>query len=581
MDSETGQQVYAMQDGIFRAQIKECCRPHYEIFFSALLAVGFVVFLGIDKGNNLLLLLWVAITLAVLSARYGFITWFNRQPDTNIALVHSRLFSIIMLVWGCCWAASTFIFFPLLSTPQQAAWFAMFMVMVSASATSHAVYLNAFYAFALPYFFSIVWMVATQYPSPYHINALVVSLVMITQVGAAKKGNLAILESLRLRFENLDLIGKLKAQKEVAEQASLSKSKFLAAASHDLRQPLQALVLFSTALQDAIDDKKKINLLASQINDSVGTLQGLFDALLDISRLDAGMLECQNSHFSVQNVFDKLENDFALMAEAKKIKLHFDEQNHIVNTDPTLLLLVLQNLLSNALRYTPKGQICVLLTDLGAKLKIDVKDTGVGIAAEHQQHIFDEFVQLHNPERDRTKGLGLGLSIVKRVTRLMEAELKLYSDEKGSCFSIIVDKGNSYSTNEETSAQGMISSPKQTTVVVIDDEAVILSAMRALLEGWGYNVLTAADLENAQHLIQSQAAQVHCIIADLRLRDNKSGVEAISQLRKQYGESMPALIVSGDIAVERLQEVKEQGLEMLHKPIQPAKLRSFLNNRIL
>lgn len=575
------QQELASQEAIFKAQIKECCRPHYEIFFSALLAVAFVVFLCFDKGSNPMLFGWAAITLAVLSVRYGFINWFNRLPDTDIARVHSRLFSGIMLIWGCCWAAATFAFFPLLSIPQQAAWFAMFMVMVSASATSHAVFLNAFFAFALPYFLSIVWMVATQYPSPYHVNAIIVTLVMITQVGAARKGNQAILESLRLRFENLDLIGKLQSQKETAELANLSKSKFLAAASHDLRQPLQALILFSTALEDALDDKNKMKSLATQIGDSVGTLQGLFDALLDISRLDAGTLECQKSHFDLQNVLNKLENDFYLSAQSKGINLFFDEKHPVINSDPTLLLLVLQNLLSNALRYTKKGTVTIRLIEQETKVNIEVEDTGIGIPPEHQQTIFDEFVQLHNPERDRNKGLGLGLSIVKRVARLIDAELSVRSEcGKGSCFSLVVEKGQATSVSEVEPEYLKVASSGGENIVVIDDEVAIQGAMRALLEGWGYQVLTAADLSEAEQLLTSHSMTPKCIIADLRLREGKSGVDAVNQLRKQYGLSIPALIVTGDIAVERLQEVKNQGLEMLHKPIQPARLRSFLNNSL-
>lgn len=570
-----------INDAIFNAQIKECCRPHYEIFFAALLAIIFVVFLSADKGSNQPLLIWVGITLTVLSLRYGFVAWFNRLPDERIRIGHSRLFCLIMMVWGGCWAAATIIFFPLLGTAQQAAWFAMFMVMISASATSHAVFISAFFAFALPYFFSIVWVVAIQYPSPYHVNAFIVTLVMITQVGAAKKGNLAILESLRLRFDNLDLIAKLKEQKDTAEQANLSKSKFLAAASHDLRQPLQAITLFSSALKDAIDDKSKAKVLASQIGDSVGTLQGLFNALLDISRLDAGTLECEKSDFYVQDVLSKLENDFSLSAEAKQIDLYFDSDNHVVNTDATLLLLVLQNLLSNALRYTAVGSVKVSVSALDSKIKIDVEDTGIGIPIEHQQYIFEEFVQLHNPERDRKKGLGLGLSIVKRVTTLMGAALSFCSEEgKGSCFSVVMDKGSDMAapSNNEVDVQSF--SSNQANVVVIDDEVVILSAMSALLIGWGYNVISAADLAKAERLLEGQSIVPDCIIADLRLRDNKSGIEAICRLQKRYGASVPALIVSGDIAVERLQEVKEHGLDMLHKPIQPAKLRSFLRNKI-
>lgn len=566
---------------IFREQIKECCRRHYEIFVSALLAITFVFYLSYDQGNDHVLITWVGVTGSVLLLRFLYVQHFNRLADSQIQVNHAHVFVFIMFIWGVSWCVATVLFFPKLSMPQQAAWFAMFMVMVAASATSHSVYLRAFYAFALPYFVGMLWMVTTEYPSPFHLNAIVVTLVMITQVGAAKKGNKAMLESLRLRFHNLDLIEKLKQQKEHAENANQAKSKFLAAASHDLRQPLHALTLFSSALQDSLEDKQKSFELAEQINASVDTLQQLFNVLLDISRLDAGTLVCEKEHFSSKQLFHTLKNDFTPLAIDKGLRLEWDCPDVILYSDPTLLQLIIRNLISNALNYTHTGGIKVVLRELHEQVCIDIIDTGIGIPSTEQTRVFDEFVQLHNPERDRNKGLGLGLSIVKRVGNLIDSELTLQSKiNEGSIFSVSVKKGERHKVASQVVEKPMTEATDSAHILVIDDEVAILNATTALLQSWGYNILVAGDIAQAKSILKHHNVKPNCIIADFRLRENVTGLDAVQAIRELYKENIPALIVSGDIAPECLKLIKSSGLDILHKPVQPARLRSFLQNKI-
>ncbi|MFC3120469.1 hybrid sensor histidine kinase/response regulator [Agaribacter flavus] len=529
MDVSTAMQTAPLNDKIVKAQIKECCRPHIEIFVAAALTIAFTVFICFDTSNKILVFTWAGVAFSILGLRYLFISWFNRIPETDIALIHIRAFSLIMIVWGAGWGIATLLFFPDLSVPKQAAWFAMFMVMVSASASSHAVYLKVFYAFSLPYFVCVVWVVAEAYPSDFHINALAVCLVMITQVGAAKKGNQVILKSLRLRYQNLALIEQLKIQKEAAEQADLSKSKFLAAASHDLRQPLHALSLFSAALDDALDDKEKAKKLTKQINQSVMALQELLDALLDISRLDAGSLTPQKMNFSAQELFDKLRNEFMPLAREKKLSMRWETVSANFYTDPTLLALILRNLLSNAIRYTKEGEIAISLVQEQDAYWIAVKDTGIGIPLADQSRIFNEFIQLHNPERDRNKGLGLGLSIVIRVAKLIGSEIRVESKENiGSTFSLRVTKAQTATHALSDSYNTHTNEHRLGTVLIIDDEQSILEGMQALLQGWGYQTLLAREQAEALRKIEDENICPDCIIADYRLKNERNGLSAMT-----------------------------------------------------
>lgn len=579
--SDAGSIPSDLQLSVENECINACCNKQHGIIFSCLAVLIFIWFMVSDVANATWLTIWFISGLTIVAGRFCYTLLFSRLPPEKRHAFHANIFTAIMLVWGCHMALGTLFFFPLLTVLEQATWFAMFMAMIASSSSSHAVHLPAFYAFSFPYFLGMWWSCVVEFPSEYHINAIIFTFIMISQAASTHKSNRTTKESFRLRFENVDLIEDLKIEKEAAEKANNAKSKFLAAASHDLRQPLHALTLFSSALEDSLNDKTKAIELIGQINDSVDALQGLFNALLDISRLDAGTLICDNTHFNSSTLFEKLQNDFSPLAKEKQLSMHWDMTPVTLYTDPTLLELILRNLVSNALRYTSKGEIQITLAPENEKLCISVADTGIGIQPEKQSLIFDEFVQLHNPERDRTKGLGLGLSIVKRVAKLIESDIHIESTfGEGTVFSITVQKGDPTAIEQQVDERADSIAPSSTNVVVVDDEVAILQGMKSLLEGWGYGVVVAGDVDSAISLLDKSQIVPDSIVADYRLRENKTGVEAIKKIREHYGIEIPALIVSGDIAQDRLQQIKNDGLEMLHKPLKPARLRSFLNNQI-
>lgn len=574
--------ILSQMNSIFREQIKECCRKHYEIFVSALLAIGFVVFLSRGQANQLILYLWVSLALGVLLTRLLFVEYFNRLADSQIHHWHIHVFTGIMLIWGIIWAVGTIFFFPLLTTLEQAAWFAMFMVMISASGTSHAVYMPAFYAFVLPYFLGMVWMVASQFPSVYHINAIVLTLVLITQIGATKKGQKAILESLRLRFENLDLIDKLRVEKEQAEKANNAKSKFLAAASHDLRQPLHALTLFCSALTESANNANKRECLVGQIQGSINSLQSLFDALLDISRLDAGTLSVKKSHFDSQTLQGALVNDFTLAAEQKQLCIIWSEDRVPMYSDFGLIQQIMRNLIANAIRYTKQGQIQISFIALGKQIGIEVKDTGMGISESQQELIFDEFYQVGNAERDRSKGLGLGLAIVKRIAILLEHKLTLSSVvAQGSVFTLWVNQGqlDAIDTEQSVDIGHLPFRGEQSKVVaVVDDEAQVLAGTEALLSAWGFKVVAETTPEKLFEALSNEDVVPDYVLADYRLGEGVTGIQTIEALNTEFNRSIPALILTGDIAKEKLQDIHSKDIQVMHKPIKPAELKRFLQS---
>ena len=390
----------------------------------------------------------------------------------------------------------------------------------------------------------------------------------------------ATMDTIRLRFEKDALMADLQRQKALADQASQDKSRFLAAASHDLRQPLHALGLFAQALRERAAPTP-LAPLAERIGASVGALEGLLNALLDVSRLDAGVLQPRVQPVPLRALAERLGAEFAPLAQAQGLAWRCEGPHVAVATDPALLENLLRNLLANAVRYTPQGEVALLwhAGDDGMA-ELAVQDTGIGIAPEHQREVFREFVQLHNPERDRAKGLGLGLAVVDRLARLLGHGLSLQSAPgQGSRFALRLPLAE-LPAPEAVSAPGG-EAPAQERglrVLVIDDEADVRAAMAEVLGGWGCEVLAAASAQEALAALAALAAPPQAIVADYRLQGGLTGADAIAAVRAAWGVGIPALIVTGDTAAQRLREIAASGHPALHKPVPPARLRAFLRH---
>jgi signal transduction histidine kinase len=405
--------------------------------------------------------------------------------------------------------------------------------------------------------------------------ALIVYLLILHSM--VRQAYSSTMDSIQLQFENQGLVESLRAQKELAEQANAAKSKFLAAASHDLRQPLHALGLFVAALRERVASAETRPLLGN-IDRSVAALGGLLDALLDLSRLDAGIVEPQERDVDLAPLLAQLAGEYEPQARAKELAWYCCGSEVVVRTDPVLLETILRNLIGNALRYTAKGRVGIECRGEGDAVRIEVSDTGVGIAPEHHRDIFREFFQLSNPERDRTKGLGLGLAIVDRLNLILGHRIELRSSPgEGTTFALMLAAGDPAKVRDE--AEAAVESPAgermPITVLVIDDEAAVREALRVLLQDWGYRVVAAASLDEA---LAAMKHAPHAIVADYRLQKDQTGIAVAREIRRRFGNDIPTLIVTGDTAAGPLGEIVESDFALLHKPVPPGKLRAFLRS---
>ena len=386
---------------------------------------------------------------------------------------------------------------------------------------------------------------------------------------------------LRLRFDIDELARALRHQKELAEEANLAKSRFLASASHDLRQPVHALSLSVGALQ-ALSMPEAASELVDHIERSVEALDGLFTALLDVSRLDAGVITPEPRAFAVQPVLDRVYHGHALEAAAKGVALRMTPCSLHVHTDPVLFERVLRNLVSNAVRYTDRGRVLVGCRR-GNPVRVEVWDTGRGIPAALQEAVFQEFFQVDNQQRDRQAGLGLGLAIVRRLTALLGIELSLRSEEgRGSVFSLAVARADPVRPPPGPAPEWVVSTEPANGrfVLVIDDEPAIQVAMRALLTSWGYGVLAAGSCTEMLELLEFCPVPPDLLICDYRLRDGENGIETVMRLQSEYNDELPAILVTGDTAPERLLEARASGLLLLHKPVEHTRLRQAIGRQL-
>ena len=393
----------------------------------------------------------------------------------------------------------------------------------------------------------------------------------------ARRAGRQFSESIRLRLEKADLVEDLRREKALAEEANVAKSRFLAAASHDLRQPVHALSVFVGALRSHEMDANARGLL-DHIDGSVRALSGLFGGLLDISRLDAGVVEVNRVSFAVQPLLERICRDYEAQAAAKGVQLRRRPTRAVVFTDPMLLERVLRNIVLNAITYTDRGKVLVGCRR-GTGLRIQVWDTGRGIAPAEQTLVFQEFYQIGNPERDRTRGVGLGLAIVKRLATLLEHRLTLDSQPgKGSCFTIEVPRTSALSHTDPgvTVRSAGTAAPGSGLILVIDDEGAIQTAMRVLLESWGYAVIAAGSYDEMLARIAVRPEHPSLIICDYRLRDNETGSAVIEKLRNEYNDAIPGMLITGDTAPDRIKEAQASGCLLLHKPVPNEVLRAAI-----
>ena len=413
-------------------------------------------------------------------------------------------------------------------------------------------------------------------------GGIVTTYTDITETVAAEDALARANESLEGRVrerteELLRLNGELSRAKSEADEANLSKTRFLAAASHDILQPLNAARLYASALLDRGTSTGN-DQLVQNVASSLEAVEDILTTLLDISRLDAGAMKPELSTFALDDVFNQLRIELAPLAEEKGIELRFVKTALSVRSDRRLLRRLLQNLISNAIKYTPHGRVLVGCRRIKGKIRIDVYDTGLGIPLAQQKSIFREFKRLDDGAKI-ARGLGLGLSIVERIARLLKHPLKLKSEPgQGSHFSIEVPVGDRVSTTRKTTTPHRdLSAPLAgLKILVIDNEPAILDAMNNLLSGWGCIIHTASGIKAAEAFHTDLYNDIDVIIADYHL-DDGTGIDAIAHLRRQSDRMIPAILATADRSEPVRIAAAAADVTLVHKPLKPAGLRALLS----
>lgn len=378
------------------------------------------------------------------------------------------------------------------------------------------------------------------------------------------------------------LEGKVDERTRELELANLAKSRFIAVASHDLRQPLHALGLFVGQLRQHVPSIEGRRLV-ERIDGAVVNMNELFAALLDISKLDAGVLVPDVTEFPLEHLLKRMDATFAAAAREKGLSLRVVSSSLWVRSDIILLERILQNLVSNAVRFAADGGVVVGCRRCGEELRIDVCDSGPGIPKDRQRDVFGEFTQLEGPYQGRHHGLGLGLAIVDRLCRLLGHRVELTSTPgKGSRFAIFVPLIDGRAEMARplrplSAPQSSLDLPVGKFALIIDDDAMNLESLRGLLASWSCRVATATTCEEALAGFAADTRVPDIIISDYHLSDGTTGFEVIARLRDRFGRSVPAFLMSGDTSPECLREARASGFQLLHKPVPPMKLRLMFN----
>ncbi len=520
---------------------------------------------------------WFLLINAVIGARAGLMLRFNRHPPPESERPRWARYHLVA-VWlnGLAWGL------PALALPGDDLTLTFFYAtvlcgFVAGGIPSLSYHVGAYYGFAILPAVPFIARLFSFQETFFHVIGVLTVMFVLINIATVRISHRRILEQIRLEFANRELVQSLTAAKERAERADAVKSQFLAAASHDLRQPLHALGLFVDAL-DARVDRADLRSLVENIKLSTTSLSELLDALLDVSRLDAGAVKPELAVFPVQRLLDTLIAEFRADAEEKGLRFRAVPCGAWVRSDPIMLTRILQNVVVNALRYTDHGAVVVGCRCSAGFVGIEVHDTGPGMTADQLAHVFEEFYQVGNPQRDRRLGLGLGLAIVRRLSAMLGHALTLDSwPGRGTVFRLQVPVARPVPEVAEQRPP-VAADLTGKCVLVIDDEAPVREAMGQMLGLWACDVLTAESGEAAVRILNEGSRAPDLVIADFRLRDGESGARAIEDIRAHCGRDVPAILITGDTAPERLREAQAGGHQLLHKPVSAARMRSLASH---
>lgn len=516
-----------------------------------------------------IIIAWCVASIGIYAARIALAIAYKRRDKLKYdPYKWGRYFTSTCLVSGVLWGLSGWLFFVPGAESQQTVLYVLVIGTAAGAIIISSYWIVGYLAYAVPAIslISLNLFIRGDFDDSVLGGMLFLYLAMV--VGVAKKVREQAYSGISLRFDNLDLVERLQEQKLEAERNNRAKTQFLAAANHDLRQPVHALSLLSYSIKSELSSERG-QTLYKFLSQAIDNLSSLLSSLLDLSQLDAGALKIQLSEFSIASLSTSVHSEYFTLAQAKGLRFKVSPCEGGVSTDFVLLRRLIGNLVSNAIRHTHSGGVIVSFRNRGENILVQVWDTGIGIPENERSEIFREFYQIENPQRDSENGLGLGLAICTRIAKLLNTELTLKSEvNKGSVFSFYLPAAATTKglSNDLPSIDVEIFSFK--TVLLIDDDKIGLNALSSVLTQNGMRVIQADSYERAEELVFDVGTQPDIIISDFRLAGQLNGIDLIHRLKQHsaLGDT-PAILITGDTAVDVLRLLDKSGIPIINKPV--------------
>lgn len=521
--------------------------------------------------------LWLVVFLTVLASACCAVYYRGRNTFGNnprrdliklLALVAIPSLNYTYLIYH---------FVPIVSYEGVMTLTAMTLGLAAGGVTLTSPMLPAFYMLAYP---SLMVLVVSLYHRPENIffglaigcfgMTLALTWFSITMASTIRK-------SIEIAFQNDALVNKLRAALNQTDEANRAKSVFLASASHDLRQPLHALGLLAETLGGTkLDDQQ--HDIQSNMMSAVDSTRSMLDSLLNMSKLDAGAIMAEPKPFLIQSLLYKLEDELAPTADESGLIYRTHETIAAAHSDPVIVGLILRNLIANAIRYTSEGGLLVGCRRRGDHLSIEVWDTGIGIPENKLEDMFRAFKQLKNPERDAQKGFGLGLAIAQGLATTLDTKIEVRSRVgRGSVFSFLLPRSNA-TVIEDLPSNTNVSEFNGQKIIVVDDDERVRVSMHNLLESWGCECVSGESADSVVAKVSDDKFDL--LIVDYRLREGKTGSEAIETIRGHLGKHVPAIIITGDTASNKISEAQSSDALLLHKPASTSQLRRIMTSML-
>ena len=559
----------ALYKKITRAQIRALFDQSIFLFFIAIAMMLAVAYIFWESTNSVYLKYWLLISLTFTFIRVLFIKQFDKiNPQGDSVLTWGAVFTALSFISGILWG-STALFLINSNEVENASIVAIILAGVSTgSLAPMSSYLPAQYSFSIPALAPIIFIMLSNQNDTFILFGYLLTAFLFVNLSHAFIINRNNAASFKLRFENIDLLSFLEKKKDEAEKANKDKSRFLTATSHDLRQPLHAMDLYLGALGNALTTDEQRSLL-EKTQASSSSLSKLLNALMEVSQLDSGNVTTENKLFNIYSLLHNIHQSMLPESHKNNFSFKLDSESFQIFTDPLLLERIIRNLITNAIKHSHGSNITLCATSDNGIATISVYDDGYGIENAEIENIFSEFYQLNNSERDRTKGLGLGLAIVQRISKQLNLELNVSSTlNEGSTFSVKLPVYSHENTLEQNKLDKDKIDLSGLFIIAIEDEISVMEAMRLLLRSWDCEVLIGDSIESiTEALNQTKYSTPDLIISDYRLRKNKTGLQAINTLRKIFKQTVPAIIVTGDTDKDIAVKTKNEGCELIYKPI--------------